>query len=128
MLFTEMQFNYQVHHVTIRLKHIFFGFPKNPCEFLFIFPSSSFLVTTYWFCMEKLQPPPPPPHTHSHTPSSHHPLNQSHAELKTVATSSPAFSRASSNLLVFILSSDWFLLTLTFDLTGRCDYFSLEFM
>ena len=128
MLFTEMQFNYQVHHVTIRLKHIFSVFKKILASFFFIFPSSSFLVTIYWFCMEKLQPPPPPPHTHSLTLSSHHPLNQSHAELKTVANSSPAFSRASSNLLVFILSSDWFLLTLTFDLTGRCDYFSLEFM
>ena len=127
MLFTEMQFNYQVHHVTIRLKHIFSVFKKILACLFFIFPSSSFLVTIYCLCMEKLQPPPPPPHTHSLTPSSH-PLNQSHAELKTVATSSPAFSRASSKLLVFILSSDWFLLTLTFDLTGRCDYFSLEFM
>ena len=111
------------------LKTYFFGFQKNPCEFLFYISIIVFLGDNLLILYGEITtPPPPPPHTHSLTLSSHHPLNQSHAELKTVATSSPAFSRASSNLLVFILSSDWFLLTLTFDLTGRCDYFSLEFM
>ena len=36
-------------------------------------------------------------------------LNQSDAELKPIRTWSPAFSRASSSLLGFSLSSQWFL-------------------
>ena len=58
--------------------------------------------------------------------NSHHPLNQSDAKLKTIATWSPAFSRALSSLLVFTLSSHWPMITWTFVLIGRSDYFGFS--
>ena len=43
--------------------------------------------------------------------NSRHPLNQSDAKLKTIATWSPAFSRALSSLFVFTSSSHWPMIT-----------------
>ena len=43
--------------------------------------------------------------------NSHHSLNQSDAKLKTIATLSFAFSRASGSLLVLTWSPHWLLMT-----------------
>ena len=60
--------------------------------------------------------------------NSRHPLSQSDAKLKPIATWwSFAFSRASSRLRAFTLSSHWFLLIFIFVLIGRCDYFGFGF-
>ena len=59
--------------------------------------------------------------------NSRHPLNQSDAKLKPIATWSVAFSRASGSLHVLTLSSDWFLVIFTFVPIGHCDYFGFGF-
>ena len=55
--------------------------------------------------------------------NSRHPLKQSDAKLKPIATLLVVFSRASGQLHVFTLSSHWLLVMLTFVLNGRFDYF-----
>ena len=59
--------------------------------------------------------------------NSRHPLNQSDAKLKPIATWSPAFSRAWGRLPVFTLSSHRLLLIFIFVLIGRYDYFGFGF-
>ena len=59
--------------------------------------------------------------------NSRHPLNQSDAKLKPIATWSLAFSRAWDRLRVFTLSSHWFVVIFIFVLIGRCDYFGFGF-
>ena len=59
--------------------------------------------------------------------NSRHPLRQSDAKLKPIATWSLAFSRACGQLHVFTLSSHWLLVIFSFILIGRCDYFGFGF-
>ena len=59
--------------------------------------------------------------------NSRHPLNQSDAKLKPIATWSFAFSRACVWLRVFTLSSHWLLVIFIFALIGRCEYFGFGF-
>ena len=59
--------------------------------------------------------------------NSRHPLNQSDAKLKPIATWSLAFSRAWDRLRVFTLSSHWFVVIFIFVLIGCCDYFGFGF-
>ena len=59
--------------------------------------------------------------------NSRHPLNQSDAKLKPIATWSLAFSRAWDRLRVFTLSSYWFVVIFIFVMIGRCDYFGFGF-
>ena len=56
-----------------------------------------------------------------------HPLNQSDAKVKPIATWSLAFSRAWGRLHVFTLSSHWLPLKFSFVLIGRYDYFGFGF-
>ena len=60
--------------------------------------------------------------------NSRHPLNQSDAKLKPIATLLLVFSRASGQLHVFVftLSSYWLLVMLTVVLNGRFDYFGFD--
>ena len=59
--------------------------------------------------------------------NSRHPLNQSDAKLKPIATWSLAFSRAWDRLGVFTLIYHWFVVIFVFVLIGRCDYFGFGF-
>ena len=59
--------------------------------------------------------------------NSRHPLNQSDAKLKPIATWSLVFSRAWDRLRVFTLSSHWFVVIFIFVLIGCCDYFGFGF-
>ena len=52
-----------------------------------------------------------------------HPLNQSDAKLKPIATWSLTFSHASDWLNVLTLRFHWLLVIFSFVLIGRCDYF-----
>ena len=55
--------------------------------------------------------------------NSHHFLNQSDSKLKSIATWSLLFSRASGWLLLLTLDSNWLLAIFSPFLTGCCDYF-----
>ena len=57
-----------------------------------------------------------------------HPLSQSDAKLKKIATWSLAFSRAPGRLHAFTSSSHWLLLIVSLVLIGRCDYFGFGFL
>ena len=59
--------------------------------------------------------------------NSHHSPNQSDAKLKTIATLSFAFSRASGSLLVSTWSPHWLLMTSIFFLINSCDNFCFGF-
>ena len=59
--------------------------------------------------------------------NSRHPLNQSDAKVKPIATWSLAFSRAYDRLPVFSLSSHWLPLKFSFVLIGHYDYFGFGF-
>ena len=59
--------------------------------------------------------------------NSRHPLKQSDAKVKPIATWSLAFSRAWDRLRVFTLSSHWFVMIFILVLIGRCDYFGFGF-
>ena len=54
---------------------------------------------------------------------SHHFLNQSDLKLKSIATWSLLFSRASGRFLLLTLDSNWLLAIFSPFLTGCCDYF-----
>ena len=53
---------------------------------------------------------------------SRHSVNQSDSKLKPIPTGSPALSRASSSLLVFILNSDWLFRVFSFIMIGHCGH------
>ena len=59
--------------------------------------------------------------------NSRHPLNQSDAKVKPIATWLLTFSRASGRLHVLTVSSHWLLVMLTVVLIGCCDYFGFGF-
>ena len=59
--------------------------------------------------------------------NSHHPLNQSDAKLKPIATWKFAFSRALTNLLFFTLSSYWLMIMKVFVLIGPRGHFGFGF-
>ena len=59
--------------------------------------------------------------------NSRHPLSQSDAKVKPIATWLLAFSRASGPLHVLTLLSDWSVMTFIFVLIGRWDYFGFGF-
>ena len=57
--------------------------------------------------------------------NAHCQLNQSDVKLKPITTRSPAFSRASGGLLVYILSFHWLLKVFFFLLIGHRDFISI---